>query len=59
MKDHAVHENKGRLNHCSFLAEMEHVKLCHNVFLVVFMLYREDLQASKTVKLDGLQKKCI
>lgn len=33
MKDHAAHEYKGRLNHCSFLAQMEHIKLCHKRFL--------------------------
>lgn len=34
MKDHAAHEYKGILNHCSFLAQMEHVKLCHKQFVL-------------------------
>lgn len=58
MKDHAVCEYKGRLNNCSILAQMEHVKICHKQFLFD-SVHREVLQAAKTVKVYCLQKKGI
>lgn len=60
MKDHGyiVHEYKGRLNNCSFLAQMEHVKLCHKQFLFDGV-HSEVLQAAKTVEVNCFQKKCI